>query len=75
MGPINGDSRNRVQEINAATGLYSSLSRNMKSLADKFKEPILKLNNFNAGPSTIQVVTQQEMQKTLTPTKNNRELN
>jgi hypothetical protein len=68
MDPINGGSRNRVQEINAVTGLYSSLSRNMKSFAAKVKEPILKFNNFKADPSTTQVTTQQEKHKTLQPT-------
>jgi Zinc knuckle len=75
MGPINGDSRNRVQKINAATGLYSSLSRNMKFFAAKVKEPILKFNNFKADPSITQVTTQQEKHKTLKPTQNKRDLN
>jgi Zinc knuckle len=54
-----GESRNKVQDSQDTPGLYSTISKNVRSFAEKLTEPMLKRPYQAVNPPTTQVFTQE----------------
>jgi Domain of unknown function (DUF4283)/Zinc knuckle len=54
-----GESRNKVQESKDTPGLYSTISKNVRSFPEKLTEPMLKRPYQVVNPPSTQVFTQE----------------